>query len=136
MTADDLNNHLIKEYLYRSVNWKLPPLQPRRTLDVYFYTHLESTRERDQDQIVYRYTKWSLQTKIFVVDQLWFWVLNEGMYSKPQIHATILTGLDTVISCCPQRWDSWGLSLAKDVQDLVTLKDDLLSVIYSTLLST
>ncbi len=82
MTPDELNNHLIRGYLYHSVNWKLPPLQPRRTLDEYFYTHLESTLERDQDQVVYRYTKWSPEPKIFMVDQLWLWVLNEGKFSK------------------------------------------------------
>jgi len=89
MTVDDLNNHLIKGYLYRSVNWKLPPLQPRRTLDEYFYTHLESTLDRDQDQVVYRYTKPYLQPKIFMVDQLWLWILNEGTYSKSQIYAAV-----------------------------------------------
>jgi hypothetical protein len=90
MSVDDLNNHLIKGYLYRSVNGKLPPLQPRRTLDEYFYTHLESTLERDQDQVVYRYTESSPQPKIFMVDQLWLWILNEGKYSKSQIHVAVL----------------------------------------------
>jgi len=57
---------------------EIPALQPRRTLDQYFYTHLESTSLRDSDQVVYRYTTGTSEAKIFMVDQLWMWILNEG----------------------------------------------------------
>jgi hypothetical protein len=58
----------------------IPTLQPRRTLDQYFYSHLEGTLERDADQVVYRYMRrcYGQGIKIFMVDQLWVWILNDG----------------------------------------------------------
>ncbi|KAI9640931.1 hypothetical protein NHQ30_010772 [Ciborinia camelliae] len=58
------------------------PLQIRRTLDQYFYTHLANTSQRDSDQVVYRYTRdrTPYEPKMFMVDQLWLWVLNDGTY--------------------------------------------------------
>jgi hypothetical protein len=63
-------------------------LQPRRTLDQYFYSHLKNTTQRDQDQVVYRYMKkysrrygYTSGPKILMVDQLWLWILNEGEQS-------------------------------------------------------
>ncbi|KAI9642366.1 hypothetical protein NHQ30_009170 [Ciborinia camelliae] len=85
---------LMKGYLPHKNTGQIPPLQLRRTLDQYFYTHLEisgsaSSSTRDNDQVVYRFTKDSCEPKMFMVDQLWLWIIND----------------DTVISCCPQRWD-------------------------------
>ncbi|PGH34399.1 hypothetical protein GX50_02766 [[Emmonsia] crescens] len=86
------DKHLVKGYL-SPVNPADSPLQLRRTLDQYFYTHLTNTTARDSGQVVYRYTlKNSAEPKIFMVDQLWLWILND----------------DTVISCFPQRWDVWS----------------------------
>ncbi|ERS98498.1 hypothetical protein HMPREF1624_05282 [Sporothrix schenckii ATCC 58251] len=66
-----------------------PPLHPRRTLDQFFY-HGIDTSIRDTDQVVYRYCKrHNIEKKVFMVDQLWLWVL----------------GKDLVITCFPQRWD-------------------------------
>ncbi|KAI1323611.1 hypothetical protein F5Y16DRAFT_383366 [Xylariaceae sp. FL0255] len=66
-----------------------PPLHPRRTLDQFFYHGIDTT-ERDVDQVVYRYCKrHSIERKVFMVDQLWLWVI----------------GKDLVITCFPQRWD-------------------------------
>ncbi|CAJ2504127.1 Uu.00g115210.m01.CDS01 [Anthostomella pinea] len=66
-----------------------PPLHPRRTLDQFFY-HGIDTSARDTDQVVYRYCKrHSIETKVFMVDQLWLWII----------------GKDLVITCFPQRWD-------------------------------
>jgi hypothetical protein len=75
-----LDEVLIKAYSLPNVFGQLPPLQLRRTLDQYFYTHLASTYERDMDQVVLRYTQngSGIEPKIFMVDQLWLWVLNEG----------------------------------------------------------
>ncbi|KAE9366832.1 hypothetical protein N431DRAFT_384803 [Stipitochalara longipes BDJ] len=88
---------LIKAYSLPNELGQLAPLQLRRTLDQYFYTHLASTYERDTDQVVLRYTQNGLgiEPKIFMVDQLWLWVLNG----------------DTVISCFPQRWDTWSTEI-------------------------
>jgi hypothetical protein len=54
------------------------PLHPRRTLDQFYYNPLD-TRQRDSDQVVYRYTKATSETpKMLMVDQLWLWILNDG----------------------------------------------------------
>ncbi|KAH7122661.1 hypothetical protein B0J11DRAFT_345204 [Dendryphion nanum] len=68
-------------------------LHVRRTLDQFFYHNID-TQSRDQDQVVYRYqTKNKEQDdyvdpKIFMVDQLWMWVL----------------GKDLIVTSFPQRW--------------------------------
>lgn len=55
-----------------------PPLHPRRTLDQFFY-HGIDTSIRDTDQVVYRYCKrHNVEKKVFMVDQLWLWVLGKG----------------------------------------------------------
>ncbi|KAK3059761.1 hypothetical protein LTS18_010107, partial [Coniosporium uncinatum] len=81
--ADEL---LIHAYLNES-----PPLHIRRTLDQFYY-HSIDTAERDQDQVVYRYCKnpeRNLEPKVFFVDQLWLWIIGEGL----------------VITCFPQRFE-------------------------------
>lgn len=78
MTTDLLNEHLIKGYLVSSNDQAIPPLQLRRTLDQYFYTHLKSTSQRDSDQVVYRHTKLAFEPKIFMVDQIWLWIFDHG----------------------------------------------------------
>ncbi|KAH8912070.1 hypothetical protein BR93DRAFT_57252 [Coniochaeta sp. PMI_546] len=66
-----------------------PPLHPRRTLDQFYYHGIDTT-VRDTDQVVYRYCKrHHVEPKVFMVDQLWLWVL----------------GKDLIITCFPQRWD-------------------------------
>ena len=55
-----------------------PPLHPRRTLDQFFY-HGIDTSKRDADQVVYRYCdRHRVEKKVFMVDQLWMWVLERG----------------------------------------------------------
>lgn len=80
IASGQLDELLIKAYSLSNTPGQLPPLQLRRTLDQYFYTHLFSTYERDTDQVVFRYTRDSrmMEPKIFMVDQLWLWVLNGG----------------------------------------------------------
>ncbi|UNI22508.1 hypothetical protein JDV02_008392 [Purpureocillium takamizusanense] len=92
-----LHELLLKGY-FKSAAGSVPPLQARRTLDQYFYTHLGSTAKRDVDQVVLRYTsKYAgVEPKIFMVDQLWLWLLDD----------------ETIISCCPMRWDSWTLDVS------------------------
>lgn len=68
-------------------------LHVRRTLDQSFYHNID-TQSRDTDQVVYRYqTKDKpedpdMDPKIFMVDQLWMWIL----------------GKDLIITSFPQRW--------------------------------
>lgn len=59
---------------------QVPPLQIRRTLDHYFYSHLESTSRRDGDQVIQRYTSrfMNVKSKMFMVDQLWIWILDDS----------------------------------------------------------
>ncbi|KAJ5465914.1 hypothetical protein N7530_009701 [Penicillium desertorum] len=67
-------------------------LHVRRTLDQFFYPNID-TQSRDQDQVVYRYQTKSpgmgAEPKIFMVDQLWMWVL----------------GTNLIVTAFPQRWD-------------------------------
>lgn len=82
------------------------PLQPRRTLDQYFYSHLDNTAHRDKDQVVYRYTK-DEEPKIFMVDQMWLWIINGGLSSpnrRPRTDSADIASQDTPISCIPTRW--------------------------------
>jgi ankyrin repeat protein/Mg2+ and Co2+ transporter CorA len=67
-------------------------LHVRRTLDQFFY-HNINTQSRDEDQVVYRYQcnpshVSHADPKIFMVDQLWMWVL----------------GKDLIVTAFPQRW--------------------------------
>lgn len=67
---------LIQGYLFNT-----PPLHLRRTLDQYYYYAI-NTGARDQDQVVWRYCKSRIkQRKLFMVDQLWLWILSDGLHS-------------------------------------------------------
>jgi hypothetical protein len=64
---------------------KVIDLHVPRTLDESYYKALECTRDRDSDQVVYRYTenkakKSGNQSKVHIlmVNQLWLWKV-EGM---------------------------------------------------------
>lgn len=67
-------------------------LHVRRTLDQFFYPNID-TQSRDGDQVVFRYQTKSpgmgSDPKIFMVDQLWMWVL----------------GTNLIVTAFPQRWD-------------------------------
>ncbi|KAL9596063.1 MAG: hypothetical protein Q9219_006049 [cf. Caloplaca sp. 3 TL-2023] len=77
------------EMLIHAYLGSTPHLHIRRTLDQSYY-HAISTEDRDNDQVVYRFTKRKLkEKKIFMVDQLWLWVL----------------GNDLIITSFPQRWE-------------------------------
>ncbi|KAH8657761.1 ankyrin repeat-containing domain protein [Xylariales sp. PMI_506] len=69
-----------------------PSIHPRRTLDQFFY-HAIDTSTRDRDQVVYRHcARHGQERKIFMVDQLWLWIL----------------GKDLVVTCFPERWEHRG----------------------------
>ncbi|PLN85525.1 hypothetical protein BDW42DRAFT_202385 [Aspergillus taichungensis] len=87
-TRDEL---LIRAHLASSST----SLHIRRTLDQFFYPNID-TQTRDQDQVVYRYQtkgqgreRLSGEPKIFMVDQLWMWIVGTNL---------IVTGF-------AQRWD-------------------------------
>lgn len=62
------------------------PLHLRRTLDQFYYSHGEDTKERDYDQVVAKYGPYGHLGKphrlILTVDQLWLWIIGKG---KPLI---------------------------------------------------
>jgi hypothetical protein len=74
-----IHRRLLTEYIRSGNSGEAPRLQPRRTLDQYFYTHLGSTRQRDKDQVMLRYTYRTPDTepKLFMVDQLWVWIISD-----------------------------------------------------------
>lgn len=78
---DPLNKDtlLIEAYL----NHTRPLIHPRRTLDQFFY-HGIDTSARDIDQVVYRFCRrYEIEPKVFMVDQLWLWVIGKGMKPRP-----------------------------------------------------
>ena len=76
------------EMLIRAHIQSSTQLHVRRTLDQFFY-HGIDTERRDRDQVVYRFCKErEKEPKIFMVDQLWMWILGDGL----------------IITCFPQRW--------------------------------
>ncbi|KAL1592691.1 hypothetical protein SLS60_011107 [Paraconiothyrium brasiliense] len=85
--ADDPNEleeeekALINAYLYNP-----PALHVRRTLDQYYYHMLESTHERDIDQVVSRWAqnvKSAMNHNILMVDQLWLWIGHDRQTAAP-----------------------------------------------------
>lgn len=58
-------------------------LHPRRTLDQFLYHGIDTT-QRDNDQVVWRYCKkHRFEPKVFMVDQLWLWILGGGKQALP-----------------------------------------------------
>ena len=57
------------------------PLHLRRTLDQAYYTKLD-TRARDNDQVIFRYTrdvtKLGQNAMMIMVDQCWLWVVRKS----------------------------------------------------------
>lgn len=98
----------IRGYGVSEANGQIP-FQPRLSLDQYYYSQLENTAARDKDQVIYRYTnnpQNSTEPKIFMVDQLWMWLINGGMSKSRTIRATCTDSriLDTLITCAPNQW--------------------------------
>ena len=80
-TCDEM---LVEAYLKSTHN-----LHIRRTLDQFYY-HAIATDDRDEDQVVWRYTRdKGKEKKLFMVDQLWLWIL----------------GNDLIVTSFPQRWE-------------------------------
>lgn len=126
---DDLEEEekaLINAYLYNP-----PALHVRRTLDQYYYHMLESTHERDIDQVV---SRWAQNVKsapnhnILMVDQLWLWIGRDRNTAAPgEIEMEMLRRRDRssdrgrrqspnsnrtqyVVSCFPNRTGSGQVS--------------------------
>jgi hypothetical protein len=91
---------LIQAYLRSTHN-----LQIRRTLDQFYY-HGIDTDDRDEDQVVFRYCRdRNKQKKVFMVDQLWLWILGKGggiLIFRRRSLADSTT--DLIVTSFPQRW--------------------------------
>ncbi|KAL4761092.1 uncharacterized protein BDW70DRAFT_168156 [Aspergillus foveolatus] len=98
------HQHLMRAYMTRSdandseqseIKVERRPVDQlhfRRSLDQYYYHALESTKDRDKDQLVSRMfkdNKLKGDPVLIVVDQLWLWVLENN----------------TVITSFPERWN-------------------------------
>lgn len=71
---------LILAYMFDDI-----PLHFRRTLDQYYYYTLPTTEARDTDQVISRYFEktWPEdENLVLMVDQLWLWILDEGINSR------------------------------------------------------
>jgi hypothetical protein len=75
---------LIRGYLNSSTDLHL-----RRTLDQ-FKHHSINTEKRDRDQVVFRFCKRAKkELKIFMVDQMWIWILGDSMSSLPFLNSEL-----------------------------------------------
>jgi hypothetical protein len=67
----------LRENIFRS-----PPLHARRTLDQSYYSQLEDTEKRDEDQVICHSTMAGENayktTRVIMVDQLWLYVLDDS----------------------------------------------------------
>jgi hypothetical protein len=67
----------LRENIFRS-----PPLHARRTLDRSYYSQLEDTERRDEDQVIRRGTMAGKSiykiAKVIMLDQLWLYVLGDS----------------------------------------------------------
>ncbi len=72
---------LIRAYLFDN-----RALHIRRTLDQFYYHTLKSTATRDSSQVLSRYTEKLMDKKlVFMIHQLWLWVLDEGSSRKAPV---------------------------------------------------
>ncbi|KAI1080443.1 hypothetical protein F5B20DRAFT_580109 [Whalleya microplaca] len=90
--AEDLDYEADERLLCGNIH-RDPPLHVRRTLDQYYFLTLDDTSARDKDQVVYRSTKSSrnsraYNTRVVMVDQLWLWIIDDN----------------TIITSFPRRW--------------------------------
>jgi hypothetical protein len=81
------NEKLVQGYLKPRTSWGSHALHIRRTLDQFFFHDLPdvgkgSADDDVDDQTVGRYAKRNnLVPKIFMVDQLWLWILDDSILS-------------------------------------------------------
>jgi hypothetical protein len=100
---------LIRGYLNSSTDLHL-----RRTLDQ-FKHHSINTDKRDRDQVVYRFCKKERkELKIFMVDQMWMWILGDSEWSLsslPLICASSPSHFDCSQCCDNLKMSKWDLTL-------------------------
>src|SRR2546421_8047146 len=94
---------LIRGYLNSSTDLHL-----RRTLDQ-FKHHSINTEKRDRDQVVYRFCKKEKkELKIFMVDQMWMWILGDSEWLRNSFSLVLRQSLR--ISTCSQCWGNLKMS--------------------------
>lgn len=103
-TPADLYGHLLRGYAVPKSDNDVPPLQPRCTLDQYSSPRID-TSSRDTDQVVFRWMKkhktrgTSEVPKMFMVDQLWLWMINQGDSQQMPLHflSVVLDAIQPVV---------------------------------------
>jgi hypothetical protein len=107
------NEKLVQGYLMTPTSWNSQSLHIRRTLDQFFFRDLPdvdkgSADDDVDDQTVGRYAKRNgLPLRIFMVDQLWLWIMDESAFQSSSVVCLfnlILTALETIITSFPQNW--------------------------------
>lgn len=100
-TRQYLKSYAPSQRSHENCSSKIP--YGRMTLDQYYYTTIPDSTERDHDQVLSRYLAWQefryfkdhgmkltevheqsgKSIKIFAVDQLWLWIVDESMWTWP-----------------------------------------------------
>jgi len=108
------NEKLVQGYLRPQTSWGSQALHIRRTLDQFFFHDLPDIGKGSEDddvddQTVGRYAKRNnMPAKIFMVDQLWLWILDESIllfYPLLNSFDQSLTSIETIITSFPQNWN-------------------------------
>lgn len=84
-TKGNPNEKLVIGYLNKPTSWNSPSLHIRRTLDQFFFHDIPDITKGDHDdvddQVVGKMAKKLKRTpNIFMVDQLWLWILDESKF--------------------------------------------------------
>jgi hypothetical protein len=108
------NEKLVQGYLRPRTSWGSHALHIRRTLDQFFFHDLPdvgkgSADDDVDDQTVGRYAKRNnMVPKIFIVDQLWLWILDESTPAPQPVFEPVnkcLISSETIITSFPQNWN-------------------------------
>ena len=119
---DGLPDRARKFYqLMRDDGNKATSLHPRRSLDQFFYSSLQDTRQRDEDQVVSKSTKESRGgPKMIMVDQLWLWLVesHDPKGSGPSRSA--------VFTCFPRKEQEVETANDEDLAAIADLRQSIL----------
>lgn len=85
--------------LYTDINFA-------QTLDRSYHLDLAETTARDEDQILSKGEFSDVEPSLLMVPQLWLWVIDERMATGVTFASTTDIQLGTIISTCPERFDS------------------------------
>ncbi|OQU93612.1 hypothetical protein CLAIMM_00096 [Cladophialophora immunda] len=105
---------------------------PRRTLDQFYYSLLEHTDERDNDQVVSKQTKASLTgEKMIMVDQLWLgvWVSKTRIEPSKKQRFKLLDDSAVILTAFPDTAYARGDDLPREVYRAVDIRQQVFKAI-------